>query len=300
MKTAALLELTGKDASFDDTDVRDTLVYIQEIIGYSFPIFDTRSSSLRTRELLDQLYQQGYRIFIGFNRSTMLESVADWFVSHPDAIGISLLSTAPSLSYLKNVIRLSPVGSTTNGPYIDWMRRYQQVYIIYQKGEIAVEESIRHIGKYATHIIPYDPRSIKSVLTQIRDRSRNASSLIIPYLVSTLPEFIRIAEPYVDDTPINILEDISSEVPDLDGSTAYQGRYFFMQPRYIPSPINNLIRTELGDRYSRYGYDAVVLAQALSSGMSINDIPEKKPPIYDIKLYRSSGWIRVDTIIGRV
>ena len=317
-KTVALLELSGQQSQFADREVRDTLLFAQRYLQYQFPIVDTSGDVATTLSLLDQYYQQGYRIFIGFNRSTLLQSVSDWFLSHPDAIGISLLSTAPSLKSISNVIRLSPRGSYTVGPYIDWMKRYQNVVIIYQRDELAARETVNDIGSYANMIIPYERSTIRDTLNQIRDLSRTRTTLIIPYLVSNLYEFNTLAQEYVKNTPINLLEDVSSEPPNLtrlttqSGYNVYDGRYFHMSVSIPSSPLLEQISSQIGESFSLNGYDAVLIAKTLASGKSISGLQGLTGEIrldqyndrsvlpYDFTMFtQSDGWIHVDTILGR-
>ena len=114
LKTAGLLELTGPFSN-DDTAKKKTFEYYWDRkCKYSlpfnkFPIYNTKGSIKRNLKLLNCLYKCGYRIFVGFSRSSILVEVLDWFKKHPDAIGISLTSTASNLAIAKNIYRLTPI-----------------------------------------------------------------------------------------------------------------------------------------------------------------------------------------------
>ena len=112
LKTIALLELNGPYANIDNA-VAKTFKYYWDKKKYPslpfrpFPIANTSGLIGKTLELLDKYYAKGFRLFIGFNRSNILEDVLKWFDDHPDAIGISLNSVASSLSIKKNIYRIN-------------------------------------------------------------------------------------------------------------------------------------------------------------------------------------------------
>jgi hypothetical protein len=110
MKTVFLLELTD---GFVDNDLimQNTLNYYWNTYPQEFikcPIIDTQGSLVITLELLDEYYNYGFKFFVGFSRSTVVNDVLDWFNLHADAIGISATSTAPSLNVPKNIFRMTP------------------------------------------------------------------------------------------------------------------------------------------------------------------------------------------------
>lgn len=113
LKTIALLELDGPYALIDNA-IAKTFKYYWDKKKYPslpfkpFPIKNTSGLIEKTLELLNQYYAKGFRIFIGFNRSSILVDVFSWFNNHPDAIGISLNSDAISLSIKKNIYRMKP------------------------------------------------------------------------------------------------------------------------------------------------------------------------------------------------
>jgi len=111
LKTAALLNLNVAD----DRSVKKTFEYYWRnskrfLLNYTpFLICNTEGNTAKTLKYLDNLYKKGYRIFIGFNRSSVLIQFIEWFKNHPDAFGISLLSTAYALAIPKNVYRMTPL-----------------------------------------------------------------------------------------------------------------------------------------------------------------------------------------------
>lgn len=142
LKTAGLLELTGPFSN-DDTAIKKTFEYYwANKCKYSlpfnkFPIYNTQGSIKRNLQLLNCLYKCGYRIFVGFSRSSILIEVLDWFKKHPDAIGISLTSTASNLAIAKNIYRLTPIdeGIIVNLEENIKTNPSLSIYFMYQVGD---------------------------------------------------------------------------------------------------------------------------------------------------------------------
>jgi hypothetical protein len=142
LKTAGLLELTGP-FSIEDISAKKTFEYYwANKCKYSlpfnkFPIYNTQGSIERNIQLLNCLYKCGYRIFVGFSRSSILVEVLDWFKKHPDAMGISLTSAAINLSVEKNVYRLTPIdyGIQVNLEENIKTNPSLSIYFMYQEGD---------------------------------------------------------------------------------------------------------------------------------------------------------------------
>ena len=112
LKTIALLELNGPFSNIDNS-LAKTFRYYWDKKKYPslpfkpFPIENTSGLIEKTLLLLDKYYAKGFRLFRGFNRSNILENVLKWFDDHPDAIGISVNSSASSLAIKKNIYRIN-------------------------------------------------------------------------------------------------------------------------------------------------------------------------------------------------
>ncbi len=107
-KPIALLELSGLNSY--DTGLNKSLNYFWENNNdfVRFPVYDTGSTVDKTLELLQKYYDEGYRVFMACSRSGMLVQTINWFLEHPDAIGLSQQSNTLNLDYPKNVYRFKP------------------------------------------------------------------------------------------------------------------------------------------------------------------------------------------------
>lgn len=186
-KAVALLEL--KSGAVDsDTNVLKTISYYwcKNNIFNNFSIVNTTSSSILTSEdiknqtlnLLNEYYNKGYRIFLGFSRSTLLDSILQWFDNHPMAIGISLSSSSTSLSKPKNIYRLQPTDEKCIKSINDILQTSNYIYYVYSIDELASNEVFDYLkNTYGeSKIKPFAVNSNGSNLTTV-----NLSNFFVNY-----------------------------------------------------------------------------------------------------------------------
>jgi hypothetical protein len=140
-KTIALLELTG-GLIVNDVVVKNTLDYYWTNYPSEFkrfPIIDTKGDVINTIKILNEYYDKGYRYFYGFSRSSMLESVLEWFNNHPEAIGFSSTSFTPELAIPKKIFRMSPVFTSYFDPIRTQLSDANAVFFLYTLGESGPE-----------------------------------------------------------------------------------------------------------------------------------------------------------------
>ncbi len=196
LRTIALLELSEGSVDFDNNLKKTFEYYFRESPQFKrFPIVDTLGSLDKTIELLDKYYKLGYRIFIGFNRSSILAGVLSWFESHPNTIGISPLSTSPTLSIPKNIYRISPSDTVlvASIELTEFIKTRDHIYYIYSKDQIAclvVLELLLANPDIGDKIIPYPVESDSSNI--------KVSDLQALYQTSMTPNDINIMYLFVD------------------------------------------------------------------------------------------------------
>lgn len=187
MKAVFLLELT---AGFTENDlsVNNTLNYYWNTYPQEFikcPIVDTQGSSSITLQLLDEYYGYGFRNFVGFSRSTILNDVLSWFNTHYDATGISTTSTAASLNVPKNIFRM-----TANDHYlVDSISSNlvgKTVNYIYESSEYAATDLISYIqnisGITACNLYPIQNNTDLNALSFFN--SGHSGEVMVCYLIT--------------------------------------------------------------------------------------------------------------------
>lgn len=185
-----LLELTGP-AQDDDRKIAACMYYLMRLHGWYFDIVDTGGDPARTLSLVEQYYGRGYRVFLGFTRSSILAHVLPWFQEHQDAIGVSLLSTASSLNIEKNIIRMVASDSFLAFYVTLFARQFEQVVVLYEEGDLAPQDFIGELTSRRLQFrsipiaLPRDQQMILQTLSSLPPRT-----LVIPALVNIRDEYL--------------------------------------------------------------------------------------------------------------
>jgi len=106
--------------------------------------------------ILNKFYNLGCRLFVGFSRSTILTGVLSWFNNHPDARGISLSSSSPTLDIPKLVYRLQPSDQTIVDSLASQLTSAAHIYYLYTNPEVASSALLSYLNlTYPGKVIPY-------------------------------------------------------------------------------------------------------------------------------------------------
>lgn len=286
LKAVALLELTG-GAITSNRSVRDTMGYYWTTTKIFTPlsIYDTTGSLDKTLELLDEYYSKGYRIFIGFSRSSILNGCLSWFNSHPDAIGISISSSANSLATPKSIYRLQIVDSfiinSINLPLQNTITNGGKIFYVYSENELATQEVYDILKeKYGeSNIIPYAANSSNLTVEAMNNFFLTSSSndSVVVYLFKGTQR-----ETYVNlfkttnnfSIPANQYDIANVGFPILDSTTTT------LANTYNVVALENIITSELfnegvqhsGTNYSVNTLNALYLTESLMYNSNINNL----------------------------
>ncbi len=139
-KAIALLEDIKSESG--DLYVVESLYFswYQDSSFPKFPIIETDSTVENNIELLNKYYNEGYRYFLGFSRSTIVEGVLQWFLEHPDTIGISINSGAQSLTVPKNIYRMTTPLISVIPTLENLSLNANNVYYIYNQDELISQD----------------------------------------------------------------------------------------------------------------------------------------------------------------
>ncbi len=291
LKTIALLELTGIGTIIYDNSVKKTFEYYftnNSKEFKTFPIVDTEGSVKKTLYFLDLYYNLGYRIFIGFNRSSMLNSVLSWFLQHPDATGMSLNSTSPTLSIPKNVYRLTPsddniLASVEVSPFL--LSR-NNIFYVYSQGEVATEyvlsALLSPLSPIKDKIVPIpilpDGSNMSDVQTQYTNKGATAltdSTIIYLFVENQRRQFIDLFTPSFTPIPtFNISINIFPEFIGIQKTIWNQLFYAYQNINVSTSPLWRKGYETLGSQvYNSVSLNALQLNNYLKRKFDLNDMP---------------------------
>ena len=304
----ALLELDNLAGL--DTNIRNTLIEAFKYLDYQFPIINVTAATLR--RTLDEQYKKGMRIFIGFSRSTLLDSIKDWFQQHPDAVAISCTSTAPQLNLQDNIIRLVPNDSNIIQPLEYFLNQYQpsERVVLYQKDDLYAQYFADVLSSY--NPIPIDLEN-ESDLFIVNSALLN-SKFVVPIFVEQMAEFRRILEQFYITYPnlFTQVVDILDIQPPEGLPSRFTGRYNFLGNYNFVSLIATQIFQATNGECNFYAYDAALVALYLqenhikgnnpdliskvsllvgiTGGLELDEGGDRKPIAYSYYSYKIDEW----------
>jgi len=154
-------------------------------------------------KFLNEYYNKGYRLFIGFSRSSILRRILPWFETiGTEAKGISFDSGSSTLNFPKSVYRLLANSLTYTTSIID---NADKLYYIYSEGETVSESNLYNYEQdYPDKLIALaiKPDSSNLTLEIIQDLYKNVNSNCVTFFSLIL-----------DDETLNFLNLFSLEYP---------------------------------------------------------------------------------------
>lgn len=288
LKAVALLELTG-GAVKSDLNIRNTMGYYwtKTQIFTPLSIYDTTGTLDKTLQLLNKYYLEGYRIFLGFSRSTILNDCLEWFKLHPDAIGISIGSSADSLAIPDSFYRLQIVDSfiidSINVPLTETIDTNGRIFYVFSEGEIATQEVYDILKeRYGDdNIIPYAANNANLTVSLVNEffttnNISNNDSVII-YLINedqrqsyvnlftTTNSFSIPANQYdISNAGFPLVDSITTTLTDTYNVVSLEN--------IITSELFNEGITYLKEDYSPNTLNALYLTESLMYNLDINNL----------------------------
>ena len=246
------LILLQKDLSPRDNNVEKTFNYYWKIYPNLFgtiqivyttidkngePITDNVSVINRTIEYMNEYYNKGYRVFIGFNTSTTLKGVLPWFENvGTKAKGISISSSASSLDIQKPIFRVQISDNKLIESKDFTLTDASKIYYIYSEDQIASISALTYLEeKYPNKIISFSVKSDSSNLTlsNIKELYKNVDdnsvSILYTYVNTQQSDFLNVFND-IYPMPTPIYDIWCSEKPEIKKSSrnALIGKYNFL------------------------------------------------------------------------
>ena len=168
-KAIALLEINNPNLNFDT--ILNYAVY--HYWNYNktlprFPIINTYKEGdddatiiQKNIDLLNKYYNDGYRIFLGFSRSTILNGIQTWLDTHKDVVALSCFSTSIDSNLMNrtntNVYRLEYSDNYIVDTILPVINTYEKVFYIYSGNENAAININKYIQKnIKTKLLSYN------------------------------------------------------------------------------------------------------------------------------------------------
>jgi len=202
-KGLLLLELSGDLAYYQDKNIVNVLNYYWNKYPKLYPITEIIDTTLgfysklqlttneeiiaNNIDIMNYYYNQGYRIFSGFSRSTILAGVLTWFNDNIGSVGISLCSSSTILDIPKKVYRLQNTDLSIVISLTQMLEQSNSIYYIYSSNEVASLVVLDYLNKsYSNKLISFAVETNSSNLTlqNIQNFYKNAqkNDITISYL----------------------------------------------------------------------------------------------------------------------
>lgn len=276
-RVAAVLHLDGEQSNIDLPSAI-SLEYISRLNNFPISIINVGDGNSTLISTLDQLYADGFRIFIGFNSCADVSQALPWFEAHKDTLAITLVGNCQSGNVVgKNMIRLTVSYLFTSFYLSKFIKLsgYKDVYIFTnteRQANIDIRDSL-------TRYISTDPRIQKveqiNLLDLLTDQSsKDAVATILPtipkdaimvlLLEEDLPVFLDIENVVLEgqEFPDQIFPfDINVEFSPQQAEALSESFYQIRQP--TTRDLSNLeIMDILGQKYFEpNAYDAYNIAR---------------------------------------
>jgi len=286
-KAIAILEQNDLDIK-----IKDSLYYFWSKTT-KFNIFSTIDVSTgvgtttleKTIYLLDKYYDQGFRVFFGFSRSTILSGCLSWFDEHPDAIGVSATSSSDTLNVTKNVYRLQPTDQTTvnsiNVPLQNSINNDSKIYYIYSDEEVASAAVLDYLNyKYdASNIVTFPVAqdssnlTIENIKTYYKNTTSNDVVLTYLYVGDQRNSYYSFFNNTADglDKPFNQYDMTLNGLPVIDKSTTTlkDKLNIILNKSVTSSALWNEAIDYLKERFTPQVLNALYLITAIVNNLSI-------------------------------
>ena len=232
---------------------------------------------------LNEYYSKGYRIFVAFDRSSIIKGVLPWFETiGTEAKGISLTSTAGSLDIPKPIYRLQSNDNKSIDALNFILNDASKIYYIYSEGELAGTSALIFLEElYPNKIISYPVKSDSSNLTLenikilYKDVDDKSVSILLLFINTQQTDFVNL---FNDSYPMpNSSYDILlNTLPKINETSknALVNKYNFLSS--VSFSTSDLYRDGLKDlkiNFSPYVPNALLLINKLAVNGNITTLP---------------------------
>lgn len=231
---------------------------------------------------LNEYYNKGYKLFVGFSVSTILKGVLPWFeTTGVDAKGISLTSSSISLKFPKPIYRLQINDNKTILSLDAILQRSNKIYYIYSEDEETSNTNINFIESlYPGKIVPFLVKSDSSNLTLdnmkelYKDVDDNSVSIMYLFVNNQESNFLKLFN-----------EEYTLQTPTYDCNISVNAEISESSNYGLVNKYNNIVNLSLstsklyrdclgilGDYFSPNVLNALLLIPILATNSNINTL----------------------------
>jgi hypothetical protein len=253
---------------------------------------------------LNEYFNKGYRLFIGFTTSTTLAGVLPWFIN-TGAKGISINSASDSLNFVKPVYRLKP----TYNNVIDALKKNlvssNKIYYIYTEDELACESILEYLKllypeKLISYMIKIDGSNLtlENIQNLYKDVDNTCTSLIFLYRNTQLSDFINLfSDSY--PMPTTTFDIVLNNTPEINESSknAVVDKYNFINNvSFSTSLLYRNALDDLKDAFLPLVANSLLLINKLAVNGNIKTLPSEN----SVLQFKENNDIKYFTFLNKI
>ena len=255
---------------------------------------------------LNEYYNKGYTLFIGFSLSTILSGVLPWFNTvGTKAKGISLNSSANSLNFPKPVYRLQVDDNKVIDSLSFILTNASKIYYIYSENQLAAKDVLLYLELlYSGKIILYSVKTDSSNLTLqniqnlYKDSDKDSVSIMYLFIETQNSDFVNVFnDSYPMPTSTFDVLLLSYPVINEASKNALVNKYNFLEN--VSFSTSKLFRNGLDDLkelFSPYVPNALLLINKLAVEGDVTTLPSHN----SILEFNENNDIKYFTILNTI
>jgi len=247
------------------------------------PILDNNVIIQNNIKYLNEYYNKGYRLFIGFSISTILKGVLPWFKNiGTEAKGISLYSSASALNIPKPVYRLQINDDKTIDSLNFIFTDSSKIYYIYSEQQLASLSLLKYLEQiYPNKIISYSVKTDSSNLTLsnikelYKDVDDKSVSIMYLFIKSQQSDFLNLFNDSYS-MPNSTYDILLGNFPKINETSknALVNKYnFLVDVSFSTSELFRNGLDSLKENFSTYVPNALLLTNNICLTENINSLP---------------------------
>jgi hypothetical protein len=231
---------------------------------------------------LNEYYNKGYRLFIGFGVSSTLAGVIPWFKNiGTEAKGISLNSSSSSLNFVKPVYRLRNNSSQTVTAYEYLFTNINKIYYVYNDNELVCLDVIPLLKKYNAELIlyPVNPDASNLTLSDIKELYKNVDeksvTVMFLFVDTTQSDFVNLFnDSYIMPTSTYDMQNTTYPKINETSKNALVNKYnYLLNISFSTSILFRNGLEELKTDFSTYVPNGLLLINKLAVNGNIDTLP---------------------------
>jgi hypothetical protein len=247
------------------------------------PTIDNKIIIKNNIKYLNEYYNKGYRVFVGFSTSNILREVLPWFNTIGiEAKGISLESSASSLDIPKPIYRLQSNDNNLVNSYNFILSKASKIYYVFSEAQLASTDVLKYLEElYPGKVSPYPVKINSSNLTRQDIQNfygvvdDNSVSIMFLYINTQQSDFLNLFnDSYPMPTPTyDFLLNIPQKINETSKNALVNKYNLINETSFSTSELFRDGLKDLNIKFSKYVPNALLLINNFCLEQNIDSLP---------------------------